>query len=235
MLNKFASSTVRRWNDAKSTLIFVHIGKCGGASVVRALQESPVVKKEFKRVIKSHIEKPPIMKHAQYMVVVRNPIQRAISAFNWRYKLVVNEAVQKDRFQGEYDILRRYGTINNLAQSLYKEGKPVSCSVQDFNTIHHLNESISFYLNELLLSIDKSQLRWVLAKETLDTDIFSMLGVSNSYRVHEHGKHLEGDQKYLSREAYRNLRCFLKADYDALDSLLNICHNTHCSRDVLLR
>lgn len=52
---------------------------------------------------------------ASYLVVVRNPISRTLSAFNWRYKLVVEQDAQRHRFPGEYEALSRHGSLNSLA------------------------------------------------------------------------------------------------------------------------
>ena len=105
-----------------NVLVYIHIGKCGGVTLEKAIKDSPVVKGLFASVHKVHIQKPPIIKNASYAIVVRNPIDRAISAFNWRYKLVVIDETQKHRFDGEYDILKKYGTLNALSEELYKKG-----------------------------------------------------------------------------------------------------------------
>lgn len=65
-------------------LIYVHVGKCGGASVLSALQQSDLVAQFFTSLTKVHLRKPPIHRRSQYLLVVRNPIARAVSAFNWR-------------------------------------------------------------------------------------------------------------------------------------------------------
>ena len=98
---------VRQWiifRYNSNVLIYVHIVKCGGVTLENAIEDSPLVKDLFASVHKVHIRKPPILKNASYAIVVRNPIDRAISAFNWRYKLVVTDELQKHRFYGEYEI-----------------------------------------------------------------------------------------------------------------------------------
>ena len=86
--------------DNEGTLIYVHIGKCGGSSLWQVIPDSPLLKKRFNNVTKVHISKPPIFNKASYLIVLRNPIKRAISAFNWRYKLVVERSLQRTRFEG---------------------------------------------------------------------------------------------------------------------------------------
>ena len=105
--------------DHSNTLIYIHIGKCGGASLHSSIINSPRVKEAFASIHKIHIKKPPILKNASYAIVVRNPIKRAISAFNWRFKLVVNDEAQRHRFKGEYEILQKYGTLNTYTQMVF--------------------------------------------------------------------------------------------------------------------
>ncbi|MDC0195960.1 sulfotransferase family protein, partial [Candidatus Thioglobus sp.] len=75
------------FSDNPDSLIYVHIGKCGGATLGKSLLNSPIVNERFRTFTKIHVCKPPILKNASYAIVVRNPIKRAVSAFNWRYKL----------------------------------------------------------------------------------------------------------------------------------------------------
>lgn len=83
-------------------LIYIHIGKCGGTSLFKTIQDSPVVARSFSRIDWVHIVTPAYRPEASYVVVLRNPVSRALSAFNWRYRLVVEEGGQKTRFAGEY-------------------------------------------------------------------------------------------------------------------------------------
>lgn len=54
----------------------------------------------------------------KYVIVLRNPIKRFISAFNWRYKLVIDDKTQTNRFIGEKEILEHYNCVNNLAEKI---------------------------------------------------------------------------------------------------------------------
>ena len=127
----------------------MHIGKCGGRTLWDALKSSTSTA-GFANLYHVHIDKPPVLKHAKYAIVIRNPIQRAISAFNWRHKLVVQEKKQIRRFKGEYDALVKYGNINKLAESLYVGDELELQASRDFLTIHHLKEDVNFYLGTCL-------------------------------------------------------------------------------------
>lgn len=105
-----------------------------------------------------HIEKPPIYYNRKYAIICRGPISRVVSAFSWRYKLVVRDGVRRNRFPGEWEVLTKYKTINALAESLYVNGDFQESAGSDIRKIHHLREDINFYLGDLLSCIDPSQI-----------------------------------------------------------------------------
>lgn len=225
----------RKFLDRQSTLIYIHIGKCGGASLWRAVKDSELVKSQFKQVERIHISKPPVLRRANYLVIVRNPIMRMISAFNWRYKLVVDDEVQKNRFEGEYEILTKYGTLNRLAESLYTNDQLNQDVADEFRTVHHLKEDIAYYLADLLPNLKREQIFCVLATETLDRDVERLLNVKSIPRTHENSSTAPKEKKYLSDIAYGNLKRFLKNDYECIERLLELNHSTIASSDELLR
>ena len=222
------------FRDSEDALIYVHIGKCGGASLAKSIAESEVLKSKFNTICKVHIEKPPILKRANYLVVVRNPIERAISAFNWRYKLVVEDEAQRDRFLGEWDILKRYESISKLADALYDNDNLNEGVARDFRRIHHLKEDMVFYLHDLLKNIKPKQIFAVLSTETLDFDVQKLLGVPSVPRVHSHAHMVSNEKKSLSLQARANLRKFLQPDYDCLETILQMNPSTHCDKVSLL-
>ncbi|MEP5760554.1 MAG: sulfotransferase family 2 domain-containing protein [Litoreibacter sp.] len=224
-----------RFADTKDSLVYIHIGKCGGASLWQAIQDSDQLRTQFNKFVRVHVTKPPILKKARYIIVIRNPIKRAISAFNWRYKLVVNEGEQKNRYPGEYAILRKYTTLNNLAENLYVDGELDPTVAQEFRKIHHFKQDISFYLNDLLKVVRKEQIHYVLATETLNEDAEKLLGVTQMAKEHEHANKVADANKNLSDLAYANLKRFLTDDYRAIETLLDLNSSTATSKNVLLK
>lgn len=227
--------TAREYGDSADSLVYIHIGKCGGVTLSKALDNSELVNRRFTKITKVHVAKPPILRKASYLILVRNPISRALSAFNWRYKLVVTDEEQKTRFTGEYEILKKYGTLNAIAEQLYSDGELNRDVAREFRTIHHLKEDIAFYLAELLDRISPSQIYAVFSTESLDDDILNLLGVSATEKVHENASVTDSEKKYLSEAASSNLRRFLAEDYRALEKLLSFSDTTHAGKDVLLK
>ena len=206
--------------DSPDSLIFVQIGKCGGRTVWDAIRESPVVREKFSAVSRVHVR--PIHAKSRYIIVVRNPIARALSAFNWRYRIVVEDAAERDRFDGEYDALLKYGTLNTLAEALYADGEPVETAAAECRSIHHLKEDIAYYLADLLAHLSDGQLFAVLATEFLDDDIARVLGIRNTGNTHENRSKTDADKLVLSDRARENLRRFFRADYAALETLATL-------------
>lgn len=216
---RFLSSKSWLRDDARN-LVFIHIGKCGGASVWDAVKKSPVVEAKFSRVQKVHIAKPPVLRRAKYLVVVRDPISRAVSAFNWRYKLVVAEEAQRHRFPGEWEALTKYHSINNLAEALFVNDRIDPAAAQDFLLIHHMKEGFQYYLGDLLESIDSGQIFAVIATETLKADLQRFLSVGAVEKFHDNSSDQRKGGVFLSDSARRNLRRFLSGEYDCYEKLI---------------
>jgi len=187
----------------KFTLI--HIGKCGGFTVDTFLRNNNF---QFES---THIKKCNFDNDKKYVIVIRNPISRFISAFYWRYKLVVKDKIQENRFIGEKNILEYYKTANNLAENIFNFNI-------DKNYIHHIKEDIDFYIGDFLLNCKKENILGIITTETLNDDIFELFGINNI--IHNN----KGDtyDKNLSNNAYNNLKKFLSKDYACIDKLYEL-------------
>lgn len=191
--------------------VLIHIGKCGGGTLKRGLANA--VKNTNPYVV--HVRKPTYRRDLKYIIIARGPISRLVSAFRWRYKLVVTGNGRANTFPGEYEILEKYGTLNRMAEALYDaDGKP-DLQVQDeIRQIHHIHEDIAFYLYPLLGKCRPEQIVAVLMQETLDADIERVFGYRNDEQVHiNSGTKQDGE---LSPLAVKNLKRFFIADFEAL-------------------
>ena len=193
--------------------VLIHIGKCGGASLKAALRKTGLA--DGLRIV--HVRQPVYRKHLRYIVVARNPFDRTISAFNWRYRLVVAEEVQRNRFPGEHEVLTRYGSLETLGEALYGEdGTPNFGAFGDMRRIHHIREDIGHYLTKLLDRCRPDQIEAVLMQETLNADIERMFGIGDVERLHDN-RGMRGGP--MSAAARANLMRYLHRDYEALARL----------------
>jgi hypothetical protein len=195
--------------------ILIHIGKCGG----RTLQKGIVNATRNGEVFVIHITKPNYRPDLKYIIVARNPIARLKSAFRWRFKLVVTDGVQKNRFKGEYEVLVKYKMLNKLAEALYfDDGSPNLNAHREIRKIHHIHEDISFYLEELLTKCHPNQIIAVLMQENLNNDIWRVFGYKNDIHLHRKPVVTE-EEDQLSDRAMKNLLRFFWKDYKALVKL----------------
>ena len=196
----------------KIDTVFVHIGKCGGSSVIEELKNKNI---DF---FEKHVDAFKFRKKKKYIIIIRNPISRFVSAYNWRYKLVVEDGVQKDMYKGESDFLKKYDSANNLAESIYNENNEL---VLDFSKdefyIHHIKEDINFYIGELLEKCKKENILAVLATETLNDDLKRHFDIELKSHLKKNSK-----KTHLSTLAVKNLVKYFEKDYNCIEKLNNM-------------
>ena len=202
-------------------LNLIHIGKCGGSTVLNALENSKIIKEKYNSYIHTHIKKPIYQKNEDYLIVIRNPISRLLSSFNWRYHLVVETEQQKNRFKGEWEILDKYTTLNNMAEKLFDKGNnSLNLKVSnEFEVIHHIRERISFYLLEFLDLVNKNQIYGVIKQESIEDDCKKLLGVGSTLHLKNHQSKTLPSSLYLSEKARNNLRIHFSNDYACIKKL----------------
>lgn len=202
------------WTLPMGSTVLIHIGKCGGRSVMDGIKQAGLQTGLYR----VHAKKPIYRKDLKYIIVARGPIARLSSAFRWRYKLVVSDGVQKNKFEGEYDVLTNYQNLNTLAEALYYDnGEPNSIAQADIRKIHHIRETISFYLRDLLNKCHPSQIVAVLMQENLNDDIFRVFGYKNEF--YRHSNPPSEGENVLSDRGIKNLMQFFQEDYEALIKL----------------
>lgn len=162
-------------------LFLIHIGKCGGSSLRRAVAQSRVVKNKFTGVRRFHFEEPFFSESARYLFAVRNPISRVVSAFNYRHQSLLRGGEEK--IVGERQVFLKYKSLTELAEDLYVGELPNLEAIENLNSIHHIgDESMSFYLNPLLPSLEPQSVFGVIAIESFAEDVRRILAVSPPHR-----------------------------------------------------
>ena len=206
----------------KRLLRFIHIGKCGGSTIEKLLVDSPLVALKYHSVIQSHVCGVSPDTNCDYLICLRNPIDRAISAYEWRKKLVVLDPPpnQATRFRGESDVLKFYSSFADLASKLYQSNGSLNELVaRDLQLVHHLRESISFYLKPLLPVLTCSNVYGIICQESLSADCEKLLGLSPN-GIAERKNYLRRESPItLGDQALANLKRYLHDDYVCVTSL----------------
>ena len=209
----------------KRQLQFVHIGKCGGSTVEKLLPLSPVVREKYSSFFESHINGVVVDSSCDFLFCLRNPISRAFSAFEWRRKLVLEDELpdQVRRFPGERKVLRKYLSLGAMARSLYRsDGRLDQAVARDFCLVHHLRESISFYLSPLLPVLKPDNVLGVICQETLAADCKNLLDVDASELFVRRNEAKGSIHGQLEVSALMNLRRFLIEDYQCISKLWSL-------------
>ena len=207
-------------------LQFVHVGKSGGSTVASVLKKSKPIKSQYALIYESHINGVVVDSTCDYLFCIRNPIDRAFSAFEWRKKLVVDDVDpdQVKRFPGERKILRKYKSLGSLARNLYlgDDRRLDQAVARDFRSVHHLRESISFYCRPLLDVLTPGNILGVICQESLVADCARILSVN----VEEVRERRNTSKRLIERDmdahAVRNLKQFLIDDYQCITALWSL-------------
>lgn len=191
----------------------VHVGKCGGGSVRTELTSRGI---RFEEI---HIKSFRVARRRSYLILLREPVSRIISAFNYRRKLLIEQEVEQDRFPGELEVLLQYSTINDLAESLYDEqGSKNEEAFSDLYKLHHCYENIAFYFKEVKLDDLIPLVKSVFFQENLNADFERVFRVSTTL---SHEKKIGNSMPTeLTTKAQKNLIKALSADYEIIDKLV---------------
>ena len=158
-----------------NNLVIIHVGKCGG-STVRSELESKNVK--FSTI---HVREAIYEPNKNYVIVIRNPIKRFISAFNWRYYLVCDSKIQKNK--NEEKFLNKYKNVDNLCNAI-----EINSDIMNEST-HHIVMDIYFYLKTFIKKCPKKQILGVICTETLKDDMKNIFDIDVI-------KHAKNNSKY---------------------------------------
>ena len=184
-----------------------------------------VIASRYKSIEEIHVNGAKIKSNCDYLICLRNPVDRALSAFEWRKKLVLIDAQadQVDRFIGEKSVLASYNTLDSLACSLYeKDNRLCQKAARDFALVHHLRESISFYISPLLPVLSSGNVLGVICQESLAEDCQRILGIDATTVNERKNNAKQQSLSDLSDQAVRNLKRFLADDYQCIVSLWSL-------------
>ena len=204
----------------ETTFDLVHVGKCAGSTLDTDLRAQGF---HFTR---HHMRRPRAQAGHRYVVLVRDPVARFISAFNWRYHLHSENLLPPHhqeaqmmamRQRMEWEFLSQFRDVNDFAERLVRNGdKDVSAMTTLMQLIGHVPQGFSWYLDDLLQQIAPQQLTGVIATERLAHDVDTVFG----FRPVSELNRRSGERSVsLSAEGRANLVRELAGEYATLGKL----------------
>jgi hypothetical protein len=223
-------------------LAFIHIGKTGGTTIKSLIQKKATI---------YHHNKNYNIHHQKYIIWIRNPIGRFVSAFNfYNYAFVtepndikkfdlkhclipgkIKDSIHKNYiFSPTFDrLFKNFNSANHLAESLTSSDIELQKKAKRLMKLEkqHLFNGIGWYLNNgNFIKNNKNKILFVGKTETMKDDIRSLskkLGcvLDENKKVREN-VYVDKSMKYLSPLAIKNIIDHYKnTDYAALDVLCN--------------
>ena len=226
------------------SIAFIHVGKTGGTTINYLL--SNTYKKNY---IEYHHRKD-YKKNEKYVLWIRNPISRFVSAFNHSYygihtkitsikkfdfnhclipKRMENSIGKNYVFSEEYDKqFKEFQNANELAESLTSTDDILRNKAMKLmkRTEEHLFKSLGWYLdNGQFLKMNRENILFVGKTETMKNDINQLSTILNvkldiNVKLREN-IYVDKSMKYLSPLAIQNIiNWYENTDYRALKLLL---------------
>jgi len=192
----------------------IHIGKCGGSTVTFLLEENNF---NFNAIHAQRVRYEPDIK---YLIVLRNPVERFVSAFYWRkYLLELNEKQKSD----ELKFLQKYDSVDNLCNNLYTKNGDLNSSTSDEinckygNAGHpeHYAMGLDYYIGDFVKQCNPRNIIGIICTETLNHDISKIFGIE----CHVHKKNNKEHKQQVSKQSKLILKKYLHKDYAVIENL----------------
>jgi hypothetical protein len=218
-------------------LIFIHIGKCSGTAIRKSLENYKI---KFKvvhhynqicpnEIIPRHFRKK--YKKPIFLFCIRNPIDRIISSFYFKYKRRIIDKcnpLPKDskktgclNFNKEIAGLNFYKTIENLAINLYNEDDSKNKNAFEFcSECDHISYGLDHYLKHFFYKNHNIKIiRHEFLKEDYKKCFDKDIKIKNVNYQPNIVSHMNCNKIEISQKAYDNLKKFLKKDFEIIEKL----------------
>ena len=211
---------------------FIHVGKCAGSSVMAALRNRNIEFKQY-HCFDANITLNKKLKqknNSYYLLTVRDPIKRFISAFYYDYyekRLVTDEVGPNGLWKEYYEVFK---SPNEVAEALTSQDSMLKDLAESyiFNSRLHAEFSLSWYVSIKHIKYLTAKNCHVIRTEKADEDFLKFLqnsnvdlsGFNGLGREKQDYKHcIDSYNVTLSELGKNNLKNAYLQDYMVLDGL----------------
>jgi len=222
------SSTIRLSigiNIIKSP-IYIHIGRCGGSSLDNDMNQNDII---FQHI---HMRTVDYDKDQDYIIIIRNPIDRFVSAFNWVYYRITTPSYYSHLYERylknnpTINEFNYYKNANYIGENIYNENNELNIQIDEFinrkgitpdriNKPGQLGFGIYQYLCNFINKECASNCK-VISYHSLINDCKNILNID----LKSHMK--KGSTEKLSELACKNLEKYFKKDFECIEKLYNL-------------
>ena len=221
----------------------IHIGKCGGTTLVKTLGLAEI-----------HLSQPHAEFNTKYIIWVRNPITRFISAFNYSKSIIETDTTNLNpntltlsnclapywikrkilynvTFNPQYDnLIKTFESVNHLAESLWSPNNELKDKAHKLMSfpVEHIHFGIGWYLNGgKFIEKNNKKILFVGTVENMEDDFNKLCKLLDVKKEYKHIKrNTQKMDKSLTKMAIQNIINYYKKDYDALKTLNKFGHLT---------
>jgi hypothetical protein len=133
----------------EKTKIFIHVGKCGGKAIRNDMKEMGYKVAHVNSDIVNLYNKWSI---CEYVAILRNPVDRFISAYNWEKKHTDSKYSYWERKVNKWSkFYEKYPTLNSLAKDMIDLNLFEKLELSGIQPQEHLYKDINYYLGKLMI------------------------------------------------------------------------------------
>jgi hypothetical protein len=194
----------------------IHVGKCAGTTVSTELKENGFL---FEKL---HCVKPLPSSSAKYIVLIRDPVDRFTSAYNWRQKRLrsletgsLSGSLGEFREKLECQLFAQYPDVYSLADSLARHEVGRFHFEALISLVGHVHQGFSWYMDDLFDQISPNQVIGAISVEDLATDMMELFGITVSRKLNVSSN----DSLMLSTSSRQALESVFTREYRCLGRL----------------
>lgn len=167
---------------------------------------------------------PPVAESARYLISVRDPIDRVVSAFNWKHPGNGGGGGGRRKKSGSSSFLYRcFDTVDRFALGIKAADECGDTARKWLTEPHaHITMGLEFYLGAVLEAV-LARPYFLLRTESYDRDIMAAAQwIGCTYRPRNRRKHSAyamSNQTFLSPQGRASFREAFAREYDILEQL----------------